>query len=188
MSDQANPCQAFFEAHEKDPRKVEALCQEPGRFDWERLQASKHSPGPVRDEEELARVVISPIHIDAESGHITPAFVSDVKNKGGSSDRLAFCREADSLSRSAEIQARKNLEAPPDRQRSIQGVTRFSAKRLRALNTKGGTQAFGVFDTGKSDNPAHADVCQLTANETEARSARWDLLLLTREGYKPITQ
>jgi hypothetical protein len=186
MSDQVNSCQAFFEAHEKNPRKVEALCQEPRRFDWEKLQASRYSPGPVTDEEELARVVISPIHIDAESGNITPAFVSDVKNKGGSSDRLAFCSAENSLSRSAEIQARKNLEAPPDRQRAIQGVVRFSAKRLRALNTKGGIQAFGVFDTGKSDNPAHADVCQLTASETEARSARWDLLLLTREGFTPI--
>ena len=186
MSEQENHCRAFFDAHEKNPKKVEALWQESAQFDWERLSASKHSPGPVSDDEELARVVVSPIHIDAESGEITLAFLSDVKNKGGSSDRLAHCSVDDSVARSAAIQAGKNAAAAPGRQRKVQGVARFDAKSLRLLNTSSGTQAFGIYDTGLPNNRCHADVCQLTADEKEARSARWDLLMLTREGFQRV--
>ena len=185
MSEQENPCRAFFEAHETNLKKVEALCKEPGRFEWEKLTASKHSPGPVVDHEQLARIVISPIHIDAESGELKPAFLSDVKDKGGSSDRLAHGSVEEAIARSAAIQAGKNAAAPPERQRSIQGVARFNVDRVRSLNTSSGVQAFGIFDTGRADNGGHADVCQLVADEKEARSARWDLLLLTREGYQP---
>jgi hypothetical protein len=184
MSEPENPCRAFFDAHEKNSKKVEALRKEEGRFAWERLSASKHSPGPVADGEELARVVISPIHIDAESGEITPAFLSDVKDKGGSSDRLAHCSIDDAIARSAAIQAGKNAAAPPDRQRVVQGVARFNAQRLRAMRTSSGVQPFGIYDTALENNAGHADVCQLVEDEKEARSARWDLLLLTREGYQ----
>lgn len=186
MSERENPCRAFFDAHEKNLKKVEALWQEAARFDWERLSASKHSPGPVGDNEELARVVVSPIHIDVESGEITLAFLADVKNKGGSSDRLAHCSVDDAVARSAAIQASKNAAALPDRQRAVQGVARLNAKSLRLLNTSSGTQAFGIYDTGLADNGGHADVCQLTADEKEARSARWDLLMLTREGFQRV--
>ena len=185
MCEQENPCRAFFEAHENNLKKVEALWEEAGRFDWERPTASMHSPGPVGDDEELARVVISPIHIDAESGEIKPAFLSDVKNKGGSSDRLAHGSVGDAITRSAAIQTVKNASsATPDRLRAVQGIARFNAKRLRLLNTSSGTQAFGIYDTGREDNKGHADICQLVADEKEARSARWDLLMLTREGFQ----
>jgi hypothetical protein len=184
MSEQENPCRAFFEAHETNPKKVEALWKEPARFDWEKLSASIHSPGPIKSGEELARVVVSPIHIDVESGEIKPAFVSDVKNKGGSSDRLAHCAIDVAMARSAAIQAGKNAGLEPVRHRSIQGVARFSAHRLRSLNTSSGSQAFGVYDTALADNSAHADICQLISDEKEARSARWDLLLLTRQGFQ----
>lgn len=184
MSEQANPCRAFFDANEKNPKKVEELWKEASRFDWENLPASMHSPCPVGEDEELARVVISPIHIDAESGEITLAFVSDVKNKGGSADRLAHCTLDEAITRSTTIQADKNSRATPDRQRSVQGVALFNAKRLRSLSTSSGTQAFGIYDTGQPDNEGHADVCQLVADEKEARSARWDLLMLTRERFQ----
>ena len=186
MSEQVNPCRAFFDAHEKNPKKVEALWKQPARFDWERLPASEHSPGPVGNDEELARVVVSPIHLDAESGEITLAFLSDVKNKGGSSDRLAHCSVNYAIARSAAIQAGKNAAGAADRQRAVQGVARFAAKSLRLLSTSSGTQAFGVYDTGRADNAGHADVCQLIADEKEARSARWDLLMLTREGFQRV--
>ena len=159
MTDQANPCRAFFDAYEKNPKKVEALWRESDRFDWEKLSASKHSPGPVRDGEELVRVVISPIHMDAESGELTLAFLSDVKNKGGSSDRLAHCSIDQAIARCAAIQADKNASIPPDRQRAIQGVARFNAGRLRLLRTSSGIQAFGIYDTGQASNKGHADVC-----------------------------
>jgi hypothetical protein len=184
MSEQENPCRAFFDAHAKNPTRVEALWREAHRFEWEKLSASRYSPGPVGDDEDLARVVISPIHIDPESGQITLAFLSDVKNKGGSSDRLTHCSVDEAITRSVAIQANRNATATADRQRVVQGVARFNAKRLRSISTRSGTQAFGVYDTGREDNIGHADVCQLVADEKEARSARWDLLLLVREGFQ----
>jgi len=82
MFERENPCRAFFDAHEKNPKKVELLCREADRAAWEKLSASRHPPGPVGDDEELARVVISPIHIDEESGEVTLASLRDVKDTG----------------------------------------------------------------------------------------------------------
>jgi hypothetical protein len=178
-----NPCLEFFERNLDNRQKVELLWRECSRVEWETVSASKHSPGPVSVGEQLVRCVISPIHIDAASGEIKLSFVSDVKDKGLSSDRLAHTSIEDALKRGEAVQQLKNEALKPPEQRLIQGHWVVHVSAIRNLHTLDGERTFGIYDTGSDNNPAHADICQLVQDKQSARRARWDLFALTKQGY-----
>jgi len=48
---------------------------------WELQIASKHSPGPVRNEEVLYRQILNPIHYDTEANTFTPTAFNDASIK-----------------------------------------------------------------------------------------------------------
>ncbi len=86
-------CQEFFEKHRGDNDKCKHLQKEPLRIEWQKETASKHSPKPVSDAEDLSRQVFSPIHIDIDSKSLKPSALSDAENKGLSVFRLNYSDE-----------------------------------------------------------------------------------------------
>lgn len=192
LHDEGGACRAFFEANHGSPRLVELLQAEPNRVAWETLTASKYSPGVVTSDERLSRIVISPTHVDRETGEIKPTeFFQDARDKGCSTDRLAFCSLEDSIKlgeKRALAWNRANPHAITQRQ-AVASVS-LDVVRLRAI-VAGGVRAYGVYDTALEEHKAHADICQLvrgSSKDQAVRSARAQLFDLANECRTPIPE
>lgn len=170
-----NPCLAFFQAHASDKQKVANLPSTPEAVAWESLTASIDSPGVVRDEELLARLIFSPIHVDAGTGTLTPAAFNDAHDKGLSVERLTYRLLTDvfALGRARAL-ARREGDAPS---RVLHAVGLFKCAALRAV-LHDGVRAVAVYDTALSDNTAHADICALVRAKKAWRSVRSRLIEL----------
>jgi len=118
---------------------------------------SVFSPSPVADNEILARQIFSPIHIDPETGKVTPAAFSDVANKGLSVSRLTYCPEEE-VDRKGDQKARVDTER--GRKKSYHGFIRGRCGDLRAIKKDDGQRLFCVYDTAFEHDAAHADACQ----------------------------
>jgi hypothetical protein len=185
MTSSANPCQAFFEQYAQNPKERAERLQQTGQaLQWEKLSASPHSPGPVKDQEQVIRLVINPIHV-ADDGSVTPMLMSDVKDKGGSVERLAYAsREQTIASGRAHAEAKNTAAGPSAKPRSIYGTVTLSVQEIREVVVATQARAFGVFDTAKEVSPSHADIFQIVAgNGQEARSARLQLWQLAIKGF-----
>lgn len=186
MSPQKNPCLIFFKQFEECKSKAEELAKTGKGIDWESLQASEHSPGPVQNEEHVARLVVNPIHIDPSDGSLKPSLMSDVKDKGGSVQRLAHLDERKMVEEAAQRMRERNMTSDANRHRSVHGTVTLSVEEIRRITTHNGYRAFGVYDTARADDQAHADILMLTMNtkSQEARSARQQLFVLASEAFK----
>lgn len=186
MTARSNPCQAFFEQHAHTKNKAEHLQQAGCAVEWEALSASPHSPGPVLNQEHVLRLVINPFHVDPADGSLKPSLMSDVKDKGGSVQRLAHISEEDAIASGHANAEARNAAAPGSQSRSICGTVKLSVQDIRALVVATQARAFGVFDTAKQTNLSHADIFLIVpSNGQEARSARMQLLALADKGFQP---
>lgn len=115
----------------------------------ERDTVSKHSPGPVTDNEILVRTLFSKRHIGPD-GYLKPAyFRPDPSTKGFSVDRVH--RMGSELLKSSKLTDAR-----------YKGYLQFSAtctKNIRELS-KDGQRLFCVYDSGTVENSFHADICQ----------------------------
>lgn len=116
---------------------------------------SQYSPGIVSDEESVARLIFSPLHI--KDGVILSAAFSDVDvdGRGLSVNRLDYCGE-DFLK---DAGAKKAAE---DRQRTgkgrdYEGYIMASVCPVRCILHEG-KRAFCVKDTALPENISHADI------------------------------
>ncbi len=129
----------------------------------ERETVSKHSPGPVTDNEILVRTLFSERQIDPD-GYLKPAyFRPDPPAKGFSVDRV-HRMGPEPLKSSKLTDARYN------------GYLQFIAtctKNIRELS-EDGKRLFCVYDSGTVENSFHADICQNVHVEpgTQNRRAR----------------
>lgn len=182
-----NPCQDFFEQHAQTPKKAEHLQKSGQALLWETLSASPHSPGIVQSVEDVIRLVVNPIHVNPDDGSITPTLMSDVKDKGGSVQRLAHIAREDAIAAGrSHAEARNATAAQGGQLRSIYGTVTLSVEDIRSVVVATQTRAFGVFDTAKEINPSHADIFQIVSgNGHEARSARLQLWQLASQGFQP---
>lgn len=188
MSERENPCRVFFEKYAHLPNKVELLQQEGRAYEWENYSASLHSTGPVLSSEQVLRLIISPHHVDPETGTLKPSAVTDVKDKGCSVERLGITSIEESVAIGRKVADSKNEARPSEPPRSLCGVTEFSVEEIRCIKVGRGAQAFCVFDTALEHNPAHADVCQVVPPKgQEGRSARTQLMVLADKGYRSAT-
>lgn len=115
-------------------------------------QQSDHSPGVVRDEERLARVVL-PEHLDRTTGGLKPtAFrIDDLMDpaRGLSLVRMAHTT-VDELGRhAARLMSRR-----PDR--SAEGVVVAETASIRAIRDDNQHRALCVLDDGDVELQAHA--------------------------------
>jgi len=128
--------------------------------------------------------VISPVHVDAEDGSIKPTIMSDVKDKGGSVQRLAHTSREEIIAFGRALADAKNVATPGGAIRSICGTVKLSVHEVRGLVVAEETRAFGVFDTAKEGDSSHADIFQIAGTPQAARSARLQLWELANKGFQ----
>jgi hypothetical protein len=187
MTSSANPCQTFFEQNTQTKNRAQLLQQSGHAVEWETMSASPHSPGPVLHSEYLIRLVVNPIHVDPSDGSIKPSLISDVKDKGASTQRLTHITQEEAIDAGHTHAMTKNVAAPDGKQRSICGIVKLSVQEVRDLVVASKARAFGIFDTALPTNQSHADVLQLVAGDgQEARSARIQLFALASNGFEAV--
>lgn len=180
-----NPCQAFFAQHALTENKAEELVKTGCAIEWEALSASQHSPGPVVDHEHVLRLVVNPIHVDLSDGSLKPSLMSDVKNKGGSVQRLAHISQETVIEVGRAHAETKNNSMAGGQPRSVHGTVKLSVQEVRRLVVANKDRAFGVFDTAKQTDLSHADIFLIVPDRgQEARSARLQLLALADKGFQ----
>lgn len=114
------------------------------------------SPGPVRDDEVLYRVIRFMDWCDPSSGKLCPAAMSDVKGRGLSVKRhkLASAEEL-----AAAVQ-KHTTPASDGRVQFVPLIAVADAASIRALRAEDGSRLFCMYDTATEDERSHADVCQ----------------------------
>lgn len=173
----------FFEQYPIAEARLTELQAKPEatQVAWEAENCSRHSPGPLQDEEWLIRAFDQPIHY--RDGEILPAAFTDVAVRGLSCNRLNYTSIEAALTRSSERVTQANAR------RAINGAERqtvayatFSVAHLRSLMCGDPPRrGLAVYDTGLEDDPSHADVCLLVSGKQAERSLRSSLFAATRE-------
>jgi hypothetical protein len=138
----------------------------------EETTVSKHSPGPVAPAEPVIRMIFSPHMISRESGKVTEAAFSDVKNRGMSVLRGEMVSDEE-----IEAQASEKIAADRARGKSAteyQGFIVATTEKIREIDQE--SRAFAIYDSAKANNKAHADVVQiLTRSDSALKRMRREL-------------
>ena len=113
-----------------------------------------HSPGVVRDDEFLLRLMFNPQHV--ENGKLTPAAVtaSDLHTKGFSVYRLGYV-SIEFIVAKEENTLRK--ERKDNVTWTTEGVAKLSASSVRNIKFDE-EQAFVIIDTAKENEEGHAEI------------------------------
>lgn len=132
------------------------------------IKVGEHSPGPVRDNETLARFVFCPAHVKKigdEYEQIDESLFADITSIGGSVNRLMESEEAvpEDLhlrgeSMAASVRKGTSGRAPqPDRQ--YLGAIKLAAKEVRALAVDEVACRLRIYDTSRGPNDQlHGDI------------------------------
>ncbi|MGC5830111.1 hypothetical protein LDP08_06025 [Ralstonia pseudosolanacearum] len=181
-----NACRDFFEKHAHNKDKVKELQKVADPIAWEQESASQFSPGIVQNHETVARQVVHPTFFNDETQKIKPSWFDDITSRGFSTDRLHHTTIEDAAKRALDRVEEWNKKNPEKTPRSLHSFGSLPVERIRSVECEG-QRAFGVYDTGEKDNPAHADVCQVIPykQSIEARDIRFQLYDMTNS--LPIT-
>ena len=146
----------------------------------EKIPASPNSPGVVNITEGLIRALDQPVHF-GEGGEIKPTAFGDSESRGLSVNRQLHITADAAMelarARVLAVNQRKTeaIGAAPPITRSTVAYAILNTAELRAMSwsAQGVTRrAFGVYDTAKSDDISHGDVCVLVAGKHAHRSVR----------------
>lgn len=133
-------------------------------------QSPDHSPGLVQCEEELARLVWYPGHIN-DDGRLNPDAISktDLKKRGFSLNRLAHA-SLDALEKYGETRAKRSDIV-------FRGMCVAICRDIRSAQQREPVQrAFCVRDTATKTDISHSDVVRaLGQNKTSLAELRTDL-------------
>jgi hypothetical protein len=178
-------CREFFESVQDDTAYCRALQTHPEHIQigWEAEPASTASPSPIVSGEVLARQVIDPTHYDTVAKNIAPTFFDDVSSRGASCHRMKHIT-VEKIKEMAEARvAIVNLDPPKTGIRRAIGFTKLSALEVRNVypESSPGRRGSAVYDTAKSDDISHADICQLVSGKQEGKSVRAQLFMLAKE-------
>lgn len=172
-------CKEFFTIHQDDPQKCKKLQDLEDHIPphWETQGATPYSPGVVTNDEILIRQLFNPTHYDEATRQPRPSAFDDVSNKGLSVNRLAYTTLQAILDKGHEKAKRDsaNLLRGP---RELIGHCEFLTAHLRAIKDEQNRQAMAVYDTAKSDDVSHADVCLVRKGKLVSRSIRhrlWEI-------------
>jgi hypothetical protein len=143
----------------------------------EAISVSQFSPGPVVDEEILARQVFSPHDLDPDTRTLTTAALSDARTRGLSVDRLDKVSHdtihSYGLAKAAADNHKKGVST-----KKYEGFVSIKCGNVRAIRLNDRKQ-FYVFDTATKANPFHADICHgRFKDDTERKHARVELMRL----------
>lgn len=178
-------CRQFFEKNKENLQRCKSLqlVDAEKQILWETECASEYSPGTVASDEVLCRQVLDPTHYDKVNGTIAPTFFDDASNKGASCHRLLHTTpekiEELTLIRVAE----QNINPPNTGPRVAIGYAQINASEVRSVfsSTEPIRRLAAVYDTAKSDDISHADICQLISGKHEGRSVRAQLYKMAKD-------
>ena len=178
-------CCEFFESVKDNLTYCKALQTHPEdvQLSWEGESASASSPSPVISDEILVRQVIDPTHYDHVSNNIAPTFFDDASSRGASCHRIKHIT-IEKVKEIAEARvAIVNLDPPKTGIRRAIGFTKLSALAVRNVfpESMPNRRGSAVYDTAKSDDISHADICQLVSGKQEGKSVRAQLFMLAKE-------
>jgi hypothetical protein len=176
-------CREAFQEAVMSGTRCERLTELAPDCGCEAGSVSPYSPGPVSREETLARLIYSPHHIDRETGEVTEAAFSDVKDKGLSVQREAHAEPAEIRAIGERKLADDIAKGKVDRK--FLGIVVAQVQALQTVTYDGGKRALCVYDSALPDQQAHADVCQTAAPPSAMKRARKKLRDLF--GRKPQT-
>jgi hypothetical protein len=117
---------------------------------------SPYSDGPVNDNEELAFLLIDPVHYDPETKTIAPIAFQEVVNRDLSVVRLSLAK-ADDLERTREALINSGLARLPVQNRQVEQICLAKTSDIRAIGSAT-TRSYAVYDTALSHSRSHASV------------------------------
>ena len=147
-------------------------------FSCEFEVCSPHSPGPVNDAEEVAFLLINPLHFDKQRGVIVPAAFQELTNRDLSVLRLTYATKHDAEATKDDLVARGADRIPPQ-MRLVDEVCIATVSDLRADVAPHG-RLIGVFDTALDGKSSHAS---LFTNEVVLSDARLRKVVRQRVHY-----
>lgn len=125
----------------------------------ESTSQSQHSPGPVKDPEELLRVLFYPEHVKDGCVLQTAIPLKDLRERGFSVDRRAFAIRSVIEQRISRQMATENMRE----ERQENAISKFRCGAVRELLNEDGSRACIVIDTAEPENPAHASIYSIEA-------------------------
>lgn len=156
-------------AFDGEPRNfVDFVLQQDPDGSCQYVKVGEHSPGPVQDDEVLARLVFCPTHVkknDEEYGQIDESLFTDITSIGGSVNRIL----ADAGGETVDVHLKGESMADAVRQgahgrkpqpdRHYLGVIRLVARDVRALSVDDVACRLRIYDTSRGpDDHLHGDI------------------------------
>jgi hypothetical protein len=125
-------------------------------FVCEAGRCSSFSPEPIQDDEEVAFILIDPLHYDEQRGVVVPAAFQELTNRDLSTLRVTHATRSEADSTRDELIQRGKDRIPP-RLRLVNEVCVAAVAEIRGV-VKDGVRLLGVYDTALEDVPAHASI------------------------------
>jgi hypothetical protein len=125
-------------------------------FACESEPCSPFSPGPVNDNEDVAFLLINPMHYDEQRDVVVPSAFLELTQRDLSVLRLSFATKEEATEVKRELIARGENRIPP-RMRTIEEVCIAKVADLRSPLEQYG-RLLGVFDTALETKRSHASI------------------------------
>ena len=125
-------------------------------FVCESEKCSMFSPGPVADAEQIAFLLIDPLHNDAERSVVVPEAFQELINRDLSTIRITHASPSE-VDATREVLIQRGKEKIPPKIRLVDEVCIASVSEIRSTSDSSG-RLLAVYDTGIDAAPAHASV------------------------------
>lgn len=143
----------LLDCREKDGPFAKCVCDADPDRACEAVSVSSFSPGPVVNEEEIARFIEIPVHGSLLDGSFSPndSLFQDLLSHGLSCVRISYENETRIHERGNEHAAQKSREG---KLREYFGFAKLKVSFLRSLECDGGLR---VYDTASEEFRSHAE-------------------------------
>lgn len=149
-------CREYFESYDGLERQY-VVAESCANWACENERCSSHSPGPVRDDENVAFLVINPTHYDDHTGTLSPIAFQEVHKRDLSLVRTDIATCAEISATRDELIERAKSRIPPQL-RVVEHCCEVGAKRVRDVRDEDDYRMFGIYDTALPDKPSHCSV------------------------------
>jgi len=133
-------------------------------FTCEQEQCSPHSPGPISNTEEVAFLLIDPLHYDPQRATVLPDAFQELFNRDLSVIRLQYATLPEVNATRDELIERGKQKIPP-KLRLVEEVCIGSVDDFRNSEDR----LIAAYDTALEDKPAHASLFTRASAFTDRR-------------------
>jgi len=179
---------------EKASQKCKLLADNHGdAIALEKISVSEFSPGPVVNQEYIARQIFSPIHVEDDNSIKSTAF-DDVANKGLSVNRMSLVEVETIHSNGLEKQNRDNAKAlesgrPEKANREYLGFVQTKVETVRDYYDED-ARVYSVYDSSLNSSREHADICMIKQDTRSNDNVKWVKMFRRKklqEMFSPLT-